>query len=119
MESYQSLHVWQRAHKLAIVTLRETDVARQPRTWAVFDQLRRASVSVEANIVEGYALRSPRQFSKHLRIALGSAAESECLIRSAGELDYLGEKQVKEMLSLSDSTIALLVGLLRRQPKPD
>jgi len=117
MNSYQSLHVWQRAHSLVIAALRETDTARQPKTWAVFDQLRRAAVSVEANIVEGYALRAPLQFRRHLRIALGSAAETECLIRSAGELDYLGGTPVKEMLSLSDSAIGLLVGLLRRPLK--
>jgi four helix bundle protein len=117
MHSYQSLHVWQRAHSLVVTTLRQTDAARQPKTWAVFDQLRRAAVSVEANVVEGYALRAPRQFRRHLRIALGSAAESECLIRSAGELDYLGEQHVKNLLTLSDSTIGLLVGLLRRPLK--
>jgi four helix bundle protein len=114
MDSYQSLRVWQRAHSLAIITLQKTDAARQPRTWAIFDQLRRAAVSVEANIVEGYALRAPRQFRRHLRIALGSAAESECLIRSAGQLGYLQAEEVKQLLSISDSTIALLLGLLRR-----
>jgi four helix bundle protein len=114
MESYQSLHVWQRAHALAIGALRETEAARQPRTWAVFDQLRRAAVSVEANIVEGYALRAPRQFRRHLRIALGSAAETECLLRNAGELDYLPQEVVKRLLILSNSTIGMLLGLLRR-----
>ena len=94
MKSYQSLHVWQRAHNLVVTTLRETDLARQPKTWAVFDQLRRAAVSVEANVVEGYALRAPRQFRRHLR-----------------------DEAVKEILALSDSTIALLLGLLRR-PMP-
>jgi hypothetical protein len=61
MDSYQSLHVWRRAHSLVIATLRETET-RQPKTWAVFDQLRRAAVSVEANIVEGYALRLGASF---------------------------------------------------------
>ena len=115
MHSYQSLHVWQRAHTLVVTALRETDANRQPKTWAIFDQLRRAAVSVEANIVEGYALRGPLQFRRHLRIALGSAAEAECLIRSAGELGYLAQDTVRQLLSLLDSTIALLVGMLRRR----
>ncbi len=71
-------------------------------------------MSVEANIVEGYALRAPRQFRRHLRIALGSAAESECLFRSAGELGYLPDKVVQEMVVLTNSTIGLLLGLLRQ-----
>ena len=114
MDSYRSLHVWQRAHSLLVTALRATDAARQPKTWAVFDQLRRAAVSVEANIVEGYALRAPRQFRRHLRIALGSAAECETLLRSCAELEYLPDEVVKQLLTLSDSTIGLLLGLLRR-----
>jgi len=81
--------------------------------------MRRAVVSVEANIVEGYALRAPRQFRRHLRIALGSAAESECLLRSAGELGYLPDKVVQEMVALTNSTIGLLLGLLRQSMGPE
>jgi four helix bundle protein len=114
MESYRSLHVWQRAHSLVITALQETDRARHPKTWAVFDQMRRAAVSVEANIVEGYALRAPRQFRRHLRIAVGSAAEAECLARSAGELGYLPQSVVQELAALTNSTIGLLLGLLRK-----
>jgi four helix bundle protein len=66
---------------LVLLALRATDEASHPRCYALFDQLRRAAVSVEANIVEGYALGSTPQFKRHLRIALGSAAEAECLVR--------------------------------------
>ena len=65
--------------------LRATDDARRQRTWTVFDQLRRAVVSVEANIVEGYALNRPGLLQRHLRIAIGSLAEVECLTRTAIE----------------------------------
>lgn len=114
MHSYQSLIAWQRAHALAIAVLKETDVAYHPRSLPLFNQARRSAVSVEANIVEGYALRAPRQFRRHLRIALGSAAETECLVRSTGELGYLQESVVTRLLALSDATIGLLLGLLRR-----
>lgn len=114
MESYRSLIVWQRAHDLFVKTLRATEKGNRPPTWPVFDQLRRAAISVEANIVEGYALRAPRQFRRHLRIALGSAAESECLIRGAAELEYLPNQVAEELLRLTSDIIGLLRGLLRR-----
>ena len=86
MYKYQSLEAWKRAHAAMILALRATDAAYHPKAKAVFDQLKRAAISVEANIVEGYALGTPQYFRKHLRIAMGSAAEAECLCRAAAEL---------------------------------
>src|SRR6266446_2790082 len=69
MESYRSIEAWKRAHAAVITTSKVTDESYQPRARALFDQLRRATISIEANIVEGYALRTPLMFRKHLRIA--------------------------------------------------
>lgn len=113
MNKYQSLVAWKRAHALVVLALRATDAAYHPRARPLFDQFRRAVVSVEANVVEGYALTSPRQFRKHLRIALGSAAEAECLLRTARELEYLPEDRAVELENLLGSTMRVLLGLLR------
>lgn len=113
MNKYQSLIAWKRAHALVLMALRVTDDAYHPRSRPLFDQIRRAVVSVEANVVEGYALGSPRQFRKHLRIALGSAAEAECLVRTARELEYLPEDRAVELEDLLGDTMRVLLGLLR------
>jgi four helix bundle protein len=84
----------------------------------VFDQLRRAAVSVEANIVEGYALDTTAQFRRHLRIAMGSAAEAECLIRTAREMRYLPVEASALMEELTGRAMRTIRGLLRSQPKP-
>src|SRR2546428_14134299 len=78
------------------------------------DQLRRAAVSVEANIVEGYALGTSKLFRRHLRIASGSAAEAERLARLAGELRYLPEPVVEELGGLLGGTMRGLHGALGR-----
>jgi four helix bundle protein len=114
MEKYRSMIVWQRSHGLVLTALKATDKAYHPRFRALFDQLRRAAISVEANLVEGYALGTPLQFRRHLRIAIGSAAETECLIRTAGELGYLPDGAVAEMAALLDEILALLFTLVRR-----
>ncbi len=114
VRKYQSLAVWQRAHALVVQVLRETDAAYHPRSRALFDQLRRAALSVECNIVEGYALSTPLQFRRHLRIALGSAAEAEALCRTAGELAYLPDQVVARSEALLDEVLAMLYGLLRK-----
>src|SRR5438445_6864110 len=114
MHKYRSLAVWRRAHELLLVTLRATDAAYHPRARALFDQIRRAVISVEANIVEGYALGTPLQFRRHLRIALGSAAEAESLIEVAEELGYLPSDVAGQLRGLLDGIIGSLYGLVRK-----
>lgn len=114
MHKYRSMTVWQRSHALVLIALRATDQAYHPRSRALFDQLRRAAISVEANLVEGYALGTPLQFRRHPRIAIGSAAETECLMRTADEVGYLPKAAVQEMAVLLDEILALLFSLVRR-----
>jgi len=118
MDKYRSLAAWQAAHGLVLLTLRATDAASHPRCYALFDQMRRAALSVEANIVEGYALGSTAQFKRHLRIALGSAAEVECLARVAGEIGYLPADRVGELEGLTGRVIRTVRGLLNAKLSP-
>jgi four helix bundle protein len=118
VHKYQSLVAWKRAHQLLVTCLQATDKAYHPRALPLFGQIRRAAISVEANIVEGYALESPLQFRKHLRIAMGSAAEAECLVRAASELSYLPNDVAAELENLLAGTMRVLHGLLRVPIKP-
>jgi four helix bundle protein len=114
MHKYRSLFAWQQAHQAAVLTLTKCDSCYHPRSRALFDQLRRATISVEANIVEGYALSTPLQFRRHLRIAMGSAAEAECLTRLAAEVNYLPVETTDELQGLLERAMAALHGLIRK-----
>ncbi|HKV70533.1 MAG TPA: four helix bundle protein [Gemmatimonadales bacterium] len=114
MHKYQSLTAWKRAHEAAVLVLRSTDQAYHPRSRSAFDQLRRATISIEANVVEGYALATPALFRRHIRIALGSAAEAECLTRMIQEMEYLPADTGRRLLDLFSEIIACLVGLFRK-----
>ena len=116
MNSYKSLSAWKHAHRTLILTLQSTDAAYHPRAKNLFDQLRRAVISVEANIVEGYALNTPALCRRHLRIAIGSAAEAECMLRAAGELAYLPKEVVADLARTLDLTLGALHGLVRSPP---
>src|SRR5438034_7618566 len=96
MRKYRTLVAWQRARQLALSVLKSTDGLDHPRSRAIVDQLRRAAVSVEANIVEGYALGTAAQFKRHLRIALGSVAETEILLELGAESGYLTRRCDRE-----------------------
>ena len=53
MDSYESLDAWKRSHDLCIKIMRACDDHYHPRSLALFNQLRRAAIPVETNIVEG------------------------------------------------------------------
>jgi len=118
MHSYRSLGAWQKAHEALLLVMRATDAAYHPRSLTLFNQLRRAASSVEANIVEGYARGTLRYFQYHMRIAFGSAAEAECLGRAARELSYLPEQVVGDLELLLGSVMKALRGLMRRPRRP-
>lgn len=114
MDGYRSLIAWQRSHTICIQTLRLCDDEWSPRGGALLAQPRRAVISIEANIVEGYALGTPGLFTKHLRYSMGSAAESEILLQNGVELDYLSAPRVRPTISLMPECMMTMRGLLRK-----
>ncbi|PYP46476.1 MAG: hypothetical protein DMD50_07580 [Gemmatimonadetes bacterium] len=109
-----SLEAWKCANALARSAYRLT--LRKPLSghFGLSDQIRRAAVSVPANMVEGYALGTTLQFIRCLRVAFGSAAELHCQLEIARDLDLLGDGGGEAELKLAERVIRLLVGLLRK-----
>jgi four helix bundle protein len=76
MRDHKSLLAWQEANAVARTVMLATRAIRHP----CIDQLQRAALSVQLNIAEGYALKSPKRFRNHLDIAYGSAVETAELL---------------------------------------
>ena len=114
MDRHRSLEAWKVARRLSLTVLEQTDDHYHPKARSLFDQLRRAAVSIEANIVEGYALQTPAQFRRHLRIALGSAAETECMLELVASRSYLPGHISDEPLNLNARLLGLIFGLIRK-----
>jgi four helix bundle protein len=77
MQDFKNLHVWRRAHALALGV--DACIHRFPRkgSASLRSQLSRAADSVAANIVEGCGAASQREFARYLDIAIKSASEVE------------------------------------------
>ena len=67
-----------------------------------------------ANIVEGYALGTTPQFARHLRIAIGSAAEAEYVLIYCRDCSYLPLDDCTSLLQTNGRLLAVLHGLLRK-----
>jgi four helix bundle protein len=70
VHKYQSLEAWKRAHQAALLAHQATDAAFHTRARDLFNQIRRAAASVEANVVEGYL---PPEPARELETLLGGA----------------------------------------------
>ena len=72
------------------------------------ETLRRASLSIPTNIIEGYARNSKTEFKRFVIIALGSLAEVKYLLSVAERLHYVSHSKYKETLPLAESVGQLL-----------
>jgi four helix bundle protein len=88
-QGYKLLLAWQRAVELVPQIYRLTKKFPSDELYGLTSQLRRAAVSVPANIAEGQGRRSPKEFSHFLSIARGSLAEVDTLLIVAFKLGYV------------------------------
>jgi four helix bundle protein len=90
MGDFKKLDVWQAAHSLACEVYRNTGTFPKTETYGLTAQLRRSAASIPANIAEGCGRNGDAEFSRFVRISLGSATELEyhlLLSRDIGLLD--------------------------------
>ena len=117
MRNHTTLRAWQEAHAVSIEIIRLCKSAWKPYAAALFSQLRRASLSVQLNIAEGYTFGDSPSFTRHLGIAYGSAVETGELLRLALETEVVDESSLHVLLQQIQETERLLLGMLKRRRK--
>lgn len=109
---------WQEANNVVQAVLQGSRSWWRPYAAAVFSQLQRASLSVQLNIAEGYALMSPRRFRYHLKVAYGSAIETHELLEILSRNNLLPSELCNEAIECCLRSQRLLMGLIKRYSKP-
>lgn len=80
----------------------------------MIDQLRRAALSIPANIVEGYALGTRAQFIRQVRIAFGSTAELQVHLQLLRDVEIVEGDVVEPLVLQCDRLLGLFIGLLKK-----
>jgi four helix bundle protein len=109
-QNFRDLLVWQKAHQFVLVVYRFTSNFPRQETFGLSLQMRRAAVSIAANIAEGFVKRSKADKARFMNIAEGSLEESRYYLLLAQDLGY-GETQ--ELFSLLEETSRLLSAYAR------
>jgi len=79
--------------------------------YGIISQIRRAGVSIPANISEGAARKGIKEFLHFLSISMGSISELETLLIISKKVNYLNELQYNKLISQLSSIARLLTGL--------
>ncbi len=118
MNTYQDLLVWQKAHKLVLQIYRLSRKFPASELYGLTSQLRRAAVSVPANIVEGFVRKGDKEFARFLVIAQGSLAEVGYLLLLSRDWNYVSPAEYARLETDTAEVGRMLHGLLAKvRPK--
>lgn len=99
-ETFEELHIYQRARELTNAVYELTRSAAFSRDLGLLDQIRRASVSIMSNIAEGFERGAVTEFVQFLYIAKGSCGEVRAQLQIAADQNYIGNGDRERLTSL-------------------
>ncbi len=112
-KAYHKLLIWEKSHELALQIYKITKDFPKEEIYSLTSQLRRATTSVPANIVEGHARSSKKEFKQFLNIAIGSLTEVEYYLELARDLGYLGQENYNKLEKLRSEVGYLLFKFIK------
>jgi four helix bundle protein len=121
ISSYRDLDVWQKGMDFATEVYRLTRLMPKAEEYRIVSQVLRAAASVPANIAEGNARGSRKEYAQHVSIARGSLAEAETFLLLAVRAGLLGGEEAAPALALADQLgrqLNVLHQRLASAPKP-
>jgi four helix bundle protein len=114
-KTFADLLVWQKAHQLTLRIYRETERFPKTETFGLTSQLRRSSVSIAANVAEGFKQSGRTEKARFLNIAQSSIEETRYYLILANDLAYT---DTKALMAILDEVGRLLGGYLRALMSP-
>jgi four helix bundle protein len=114
-KSFQDLVVWQKAHKFVLGVYPFSEQFPKPELYGLTSQLRRAAISVPANIAEGFKKKTKPDKARFMNIAQGSLEECRYYLILANDLGY-GDST--ELMAQLEVVSKLLEGYLNALLSP-
>lgn len=113
MRPHENLEAWTKSIDLVIDIYKTTESFPKEERYGLTSQLRRAAISVPANIAEGAGRNSAREFAHFVSNAQGSASELETELIIAYRLGYLSETLFAQLIGSLSRIGRLITGLSR------
>ncbi len=114
IRSYRELKVWGRAMDVVVASYKLTELLPKSEAYGLVTQIRRAAVSIPANIGEGHGREHLGDYLHHLSVANGSLMELETHLLIAGRLAYVRMNEIEPLLELTAKVSRMLAGLTKK-----
>ena len=95
--SFEDLECWKEARVIVSRVYRVCSVSGLKKDYSLTDQVKRAAISIMANIAEGFSRRGNKEFIQFLFIAKSSAAELQSHLYIALDQNYLDKSQFERI----------------------
>lgn len=112
IRTHKDLVVWQKAIDLVLDIYNMTKSFPKEEVYGLVSQMRRAAVSIPANIAEGAARQTKKEFQQFVYISMGSLAELETHLILSVRLSFCGKQEADSTLLKLDEIRRMLSGLL-------
>lgn len=112
-KNHKELLVWQKAMQLVVDVYNLIRLLPKEETYGLFDQMRRAAISIPSNIAEGNARSSQKDMVHFLYIAQGSRAELETQLELCELIGYISKERLEPVLMQTQEIGRMLSGLIK------
>ncbi len=113
MQDYRNLKVWQKSHELVLSIYKLTSKFPKDELYALTSQIRRAAVSIPANIAEGCARGGDGEFGHFLSIAQGSAGELDYHLLLAHDLHFMDDAAHRSVSAILTEVRRMLTSFIQ------
>ncbi len=111
MRPHEQLDVWKKSVDFVVEIYAATDGLPKDERFGLTSQIRRASVSIAANIAEGAGRRSDKEFLNFLSMSQGSASEVETELLIALRLGFISADIFEQLRVMLDDKGRMITGL--------
>ncbi|CAB1077755.1 hypothetical protein D1AOALGA4SA_5533 [Olavius algarvensis Delta 1 endosymbiont] len=113
-KKFQDLIVWQKAHAFVLAVYTHSRDFPKEETYGLTSQLRRAAVSIAANIAEGFKKKGKPDKVRFMNIAQGSLEECRYYLILASDLGYIDTETLGSQLEETSKLLEAYSGAIMR-----
>ena len=110
-KSFEEIQAWQKAREITRRIYLMSNKGEFAKDFSLRDQMKRAAVSIMANIAEGHGHRTRSEFANFLNIARGSVVELQSHLYVALDMGYISEIEFSDSYQMLDELSRMTVSL--------